>query len=377
MDIRIILADKSYAKDAEQARLFLAIFGLSWTVETRPVDISKPALYETKASSTKSSVTSLRTDWVLSLASETCVAVVVPKRKSLQMGLNGQQGTLGDRYAVEVYADGRKGHDGLSGTAVTICHEVMHALSEYHGVKDTLHKDLNSNKTITECRELLLDRVLVKYGTLGLLPALYPLIGKIKDFAQSVGTPIKILEGYRSPQRQDELYRKKPKVTNAKAWQSMHQYRIAFDYCFTDRPNFPPSGDPKWNAVNSYAKKIGLYSYGLDEKFDDGHLELLFDYSEKQVMSRDMDWTRYWNAPVSLKFSRDLKLGMRGEDVIELQRYLNHRGFTVAKEGAGSPGKETDYFGPKTKAALARFQKSHGISPANGYLGPITRNYIG
>ena len=48
-------------------------------------------------------------------------------------------------------------------------------------------------------------------------------------------------------------------------------------------------------------------------------------------------------------------------------------GFTVAKTGAGSPGKETTKFGPATQAALVSFQKTKKISPATGYYGSKTR----
>lgn len=376
MDTRLILTEKAYEKDALSARLFLSIFGLDWRQEVRAVDVSKDEVYENRKSSTKASVKSLRTDWVISLAPETCVALVCDKRKSLQIGLNGQQGTLNGRYAVEVYADNRKPKYGLTATAETIIHEVMHALSEYHNVADTLHTDLKT-KTLEQAREILLDRILDMKNVWGVLPEVSGKIFDVMHYAAGLGTPIKILEGYRSPERQDELYKKKPKVTNAKAWQSMHQYRVAFDYCFEGTVPFPPSGDQKWNRINNYARSIGLYSYGIEENFDDGHLQLTFGKTERQIMSRDIDWIPYWNAPASLKFARDLTIGSVGEDVIELQRYLNHRGFTVSREGHGSPGSETDYFGKKTQGALIRFQKAHGIAPASGFLGPITRKYIG
>jgi len=75
-------------------------------------------------------------------------------------------------------------------------------------------------------------------------------------------------------------------------------------------------------------------------------------------------------------FTRNLELGMTGVDVRELQKFLNARGFIVAENGAGAPGFESDYFGAKTKDALARYQASQGITPAVGYLGPITRAKI-
>ena len=80
--------------------------------------------------------------------------------------------------------------------------------------------------------------------------------------------------------------------------------------------------------------------------------------------------------PLLVLGTRDLKIGMTGSDVKALQRYLNLEGFTVAASGSGSLGDETTYFGSATKAALALFQKTHGIAPAVGYFGSITRAYI-
>jgi len=60
-------------------------------------------------------------------------------------------------------------------------------------------------------------------------------------------------------------------------------------------------------------------------------------------------------------FVRDLKIGMSGEDVKNLQKYLNKNGFVVAQSGYGSAGKESDYFGIKTKQALMQLQQSKEI----------------
>ncbi len=73
---------------------------------------------------------------------------------------------------------------------------------------------------------------------------------------------------------------------------------------------------------------------------------------------------------------RSLTLGSQGEDVRALQKYLNERGYLVAKTGPGSPGKESDYFGSLTRIALARFQADNDISPAAGYFGPKTLAYL-
>lgn len=79
---------------------------------------------------------------------------------------------------------------------------------------------------------------------------------------------------------------------------------------------------------------------------------------------------------VSGTFARDLDVGVTGEDARLLQKYLNSHGFTVSMSGAGSAGSETDMFGAATKAALAKFQASVGISPAAGFFGPKTRAYV-
>ncbi len=77
-----------------------------------------------------------------------------------------------------------------------------------------------------------------------------------------------------------------------------------------------------------------------------------------------------------LEFKKDLSFGMTDPDVLKLQRYLNNHGYTVSVSGDGSPGKETKYFGEKTRAALKGLQMHNGISPVSGYFGPLTRAFV-
>ncbi|MFA6432197.1 MAG: peptidoglycan-binding domain-containing protein, partial [Candidatus Paceibacterota bacterium] len=70
-------------------------------------------------------------------------------------------------------------------------------------------------------------------------------------------------------------------------------------------------------------------------------------------------------------------LGSTGADVKALQVFLNTKGFTVAQIGPGSKGQETSFFGPATMRALAQFQATRGIFPAQGYFGPKTRAAVG
>ncbi|MFA5211050.1 MAG: peptidoglycan-binding domain-containing protein [Patescibacteria group bacterium] len=73
--------------------------------------------------------------------------------------------------------------------------------------------------------------------------------------------------------------------------------------------------------------------------------------------------------------TRDLTVGSTGDDVKALQVFLNKNGYTVAKTGAGSLGKETNLFGNATKAALIAFQKANNIS-ASGLLSSQTRELL-
>lgn len=79
-------------------------------------------------------------------------------------------------------------------------------------------------------------------------------------------------------------------------------------------------------------------------------------------------------------FTRNLSQGMSGEDVRELQRYLNQNNFIISASGSGSIGNETVYFGPATKAALIKFQTAYavklGIMSGTGYFGALTRALI-
>ncbi|MEK7614283.1 MAG: peptidoglycan-binding domain-containing protein [Patescibacteria group bacterium] len=81
-------------------------------------------------------------------------------------------------------------------------------------------------------------------------------------------------------------------------------------------------------------------------------------------------------------FTRSLKMGMSGADVMELQKLLNASADTqVASSGAGSPGNETSYFGSLTKAAVIKWQEKNsadvlapvGLSSGTGFFGTSSR----
>ena len=71
-----------------------------------------------------------------------------------------------------------------------------------------------------------------------------------------------------------------------------------------------------------------------------------------------------------------LKQGSKGKDVKNLQQYLNSSGFIISATGPGSPGKETENFGPGTKSAVMKWQKANGLKD-DGVVGSATWNAMG
>ncbi|MCI5108684.1 MAG: peptidoglycan-binding protein [Candidatus Pacebacteria bacterium] len=87
----------------------------------------------------------------------------------------------------------------------------------------------------------------------------------------------------------------------------------------------------------------------------------------------------------SVADARSLYVGVSGEDVRDLQEFLNSNPETqVAVSGPGSPGNETTYFGELTKAAVIKFQeiyKEEILEPLDllvgtGFVGDLTRQVI-
>jgi peptidoglycan DL-endopeptidase LytE len=64
-----------------------------------------------------------------------------------------------------------------------------------------------------------------------------------------------------------------------------------------------------------------------------------------------------------------LKIGMTHQDVKELQQILKNKGYFTYKT-------TTTYFGPITKSAVIKFQKSKGLT-ADGIVGPSTFKALG
>ncbi len=69
----------------------------------------------------------------------------------------------------------------------------------------------------------------------------------------------------------------------------------------------------------------------------------------------------------TFNFEKNLRMGLKGNDVIELQKLLIEEGFLKTKA--------TGYFGALTKSALAKWQAKNGL-PATGYFGAMSRAHL-
>ena len=100
-----------------------------------------------------------------------------------------------------------------------------------------------------------------------------------KIMKENHGYDMAILEGYRSPERQNALAAAGPAVTNAKAFQSYHQFGLAADCAFLRDGKLLISERDPW-AMRGYrlygeaAESVGLHWGGRWTMMDFGHTEL-------------------------------------------------------------------------------------------------------
>jgi len=111
------------------------------------------------------------------------------------------------------------------------------------------------------------------------------------------GHPVRIVEGFRTLERQTELYnqgRTTPGavVTNAKAGQSLHNYGVAADFVFR-REGYNAS-DTLWALLGAVGKKQG-FTWGGDWNgfVDRPHFEMKLGYSLRDFQKNKIDWNKY------------------------------------------------------------------------------------
>lgn len=90
-----------------------------------------------------------------------------------------------------------------------------------------------------------------------------------------------------------------------------------------------------------------------------------------QVLGASTSTTSTGGSSSFYTFTTNLTIGSRGADVVELQKILISLGYDIPALTTG--GAAYGYFGTQTRAAVAAYQRAHGITPAVGFFGPITR----
>lgn len=96
---------------------------------------------------------------------------------------------------------------------------------------------------------------------------------RIIDLAKADGIELLVTQGLRTFTEQDTLFRKRPKVTNAKGGQSMHNYGLAVDFAVI--VNGKISWDEQlYRPIGKYADAVGLEWGGRWKFVDLPHVQL-------------------------------------------------------------------------------------------------------
>jgi peptidoglycan L-alanyl-D-glutamate endopeptidase CwlK len=113
------------------------------------------------------------------------------------------------------------------------------------------------------------------------------------DVALSGRADMIIVQALRTFPEQDALYKKRPKVTNAKAGQSYHNYGLAIDFCLQI-----DGKDISWDTVKDFDgdKKsdwfeviavFETYGFKSGKSFNDlPHFEMTFGYNWRDLLKK-------------------------------------------------------------------------------------------
>lgn len=134
------------------------------------------------------------------------------------------------------------------------------------------------------------------------IDTLHPLIkAEVLELVTHVNTVILtgkvkmiVTQGLRTFDEQNKLFAQRPKVTNAKGGQSIHNYGLAFDFCLADGgrtiwdtvKDFDGDKVPDWMEVVKVFKAAG-YVWGGDFRsiVDKPHFEKTFGHTWQQLLA--------------------------------------------------------------------------------------------
>ena len=121
------------------------------------------------------------------------------------------------------------------------------------------------------------------------------------------GVRLRFSHVYRSNEVQDALYAKRPKVTNAKGGQSIHNYGLAFDIVIL----FDTDGNGTFETA----------SWKQDE-----HFAKVVSFFKKNGYTWGGDWTSFKDNP---HFQKDF--GYTWRTLIDLEKFTDTNGITYPK----------------------------------------------
>ena len=222
--------------------------------------------------------------------------IVICDKKKVQSdpSVNGEYTFFDDKHILEVYGNKTKRkHWGLQFTAYNLIHEILHAMDYERGAGPTaLHDYLLESKTLDAYIEGF-----KKKDIADLLPTINKRAKGLVLMMKMWGMPIRVTEGFRSYERQNELYeqgRTTPGsiVTNAKGGESYHNFGVAFDVVFREKGYDAPQKD--WERLGQFGKILGL-SWGGDWTgfVDRPHFQFTKGYGLEQFRKGEVDLSKF------------------------------------------------------------------------------------
>ena len=124
--------------------------------------------------------------------------------------------------------------------------------------------------------------------------------------------------------------------------------------------------------INGTEYHYALYSYGKYDRFTPASRFKVIPRAKMQPAKQDTNKKLVEVADESeppLTLARRLFYGTRGDDVLALQVHLAQHGYYPEVLITG-------YFGTLTQKAVSRYQKLNSITPAAGFVGPLTQEAL-
>lgn len=134
-----------------------------------------------------------------------------------------------------------------------------------------------------------------------LLPLIKRKVELVLKEMETLGMSMRVTEGYRSIERQNELYAqgrttKGNIVTQAKGGQSLHNYGVAVDFVF--RKEGYNATDSQWKTFGTVAEKHGFEWGGSKRWADTGfidrpHVQMMLGYTLEDFQNGGVDFTKF------------------------------------------------------------------------------------